>query len=189
MAPLRRLLGDYHADGATERADLVRAIALLDDERDPFDRRLPLHLTGSAVVIHAASGRVLLRWHSRQQAWLQVGGHGDPGEDDPFAVAWREAREETGLSDLEPYPLGAGRRILHLVAVPVPSRGDEGAHEHLDVRYLLSTSRPEEAVAETENAPLRWVELSAAIDEVEPNLALTLRRVSRSIASSEEKSL
>ena len=25
------------------------------------------------------SRRVLLRWHARQQAWLQVGGHADPG--------------------------------------------------------------------------------------------------------------
>ena len=47
---------------------------------------------------------VLLRWHERQQAWLQVGGHGDPGEVDPFAIALREAEEETGLADLDVWP-------------------------------------------------------------------------------------
>jgi 8-oxo-dGTP pyrophosphatase MutT (NUDIX family) len=36
--------------------------------------------------------------------WLQVGGHGDPGEGDPLAIALREAAEETGLSDLVPWP-------------------------------------------------------------------------------------
>ena len=70
----------------------------------PWDRSTPLHVTGSALIVHPASGRVLLRWHARQHVWLQVGGHGDPGEDDPFAVALREAGEETGLSDLVAWP-------------------------------------------------------------------------------------
>ena len=45
-----------------------------------------MHVTGSALIVAPASGRVLLRWHPRQQAWLQVGGHGDPGELDPLGI-------------------------------------------------------------------------------------------------------
>ena len=41
---------------------------------------------------------------SSTDRWLQVGGHGDPGETDPLAIALREAREETGLTDLVPWP-------------------------------------------------------------------------------------
>lgn len=59
-------------------------------------------MTGSALMVHPSSGRVLLRWHERMQRWLQIGGHGDPGESDPLAVALRERREETGLPDLAP---------------------------------------------------------------------------------------
>ena len=36
--------------------------------------------------------------HADYKRW--VGGHFDPGESDPVAVAFREAREETGLTDL-----------------------------------------------------------------------------------------
>ena len=50
---------------------------------DPWARDTPRHVTCSALVLHPPSGRVLLRWHRRQQAWLQVGGHADPGETDP----------------------------------------------------------------------------------------------------------
>jgi 8-oxo-dGTP pyrophosphatase MutT (NUDIX family) len=35
---------------------------------------------------------------------LQVGGYGDPGENEPLEIALREAAEETGLSDLVPWP-------------------------------------------------------------------------------------
>src|SRR5262245_58515120 len=80
-------------------ADRVRAIV-----GSPWDRAAPLHVTGSALIVHPPTRRVLLRWHERQQAWLQVGGHGDPGEDDPFEIAVREAEEETSLSDLGAFP-------------------------------------------------------------------------------------
>jgi 8-oxo-dGTP pyrophosphatase MutT (NUDIX family) len=52
---------------------------------------------GSALVVNPSSRHVLLRWHERIGRWMQVGGHGDPGEHDPWQVALREAREETGL--------------------------------------------------------------------------------------------
>ena len=64
---------------------------------------VPLHMTAPALIVDPATGWVLLRWHQRQQAWLQVGGHGDPGEVEPLAS--RCARgEETGLGDLVPWP-------------------------------------------------------------------------------------
>ena len=111
---------------------------------EPWSRSTPLHVTGSALVVHPPSQRVLLRWHRRQQAWLQVGGHADPGEVDPFHVALREAREETALTDLRPWP-DPEPVVLHLVVVPVPAAAGEPAHEHADLRYLLATEHPDEA--------------------------------------------
>ena len=124
----------------TKCRDAERVRSLLGGS--PWDRSTPLHVTGSALVVHPASGRVLLRWHARQHAWLQVGGHGDPGEDDPFAVALREAGEETGLSDLVAWP-DERRAPVHLVIVPVPEGKGEPAHEHADIRYVLSTADPD----------------------------------------------
>ena len=94
-------LAGYQAVGETEAADVARMRGLAANEPDPWSRSLPLHFTASALVLHPDSGRVLLRWHQRLRMWLQAGGHADPGESDPLAIALREAAEETGLPDLE----------------------------------------------------------------------------------------
>ena len=94
MPDLVTLLDGYHPQGDTETADIHRVRTLTETAADPYRRDLPLHVTASALIVHPPTARVLLRWHQRQQAWLQVGGHGDPGETDPLAIVSREARED-----------------------------------------------------------------------------------------------
>jgi 8-oxo-dGTP pyrophosphatase MutT (NUDIX family) len=167
----------YQPDGDAEAADVARVRALLQSSPDPYPRTLPLHVTGSALIVHPDSGRVLLRWHPRQQAWLQVGGHGDPGENDPLGIARREAAEETGLADLAPWP---DPQLRHVVIVPVPAAGADPAHEHADVRCFLATRMPDAIVPESPDAPLRWLTLAEARElTTEPNLRETLNRVER----------
>jgi 8-oxo-dGTP pyrophosphatase MutT (NUDIX family) len=167
----------YQPDGDAEAADVARVRALLQRSPDPYPRTLPLHVTGSALIVHPDSGRVLLRWHPRQQAWLQVGGHGDPGENDPLGIARREAAEETGLADLAPWP---DPQLRHVVIVPVPAAGADPAHEHADVRFFLATRMPGAIVPESPDAPLRWLTLAEARElTTEPNLRETLNRVER----------
>ena len=129
-----RPLSSPHGDA--EAADVRRTRELAAATPDPWLRSNPLHVTASAVIVHPDSGRVLLRWHQRQQAWLQVGGHGDPGESDPLAVALREAREETGLTDLAPWP---DAELWQVAIVSVPANSKEPAHEHADVRFIFAT--------------------------------------------------
>lgn len=175
--PVLRLLGGYRPQGAAEQEDVRRVLDLIGREGDPWLRATPLHLTASALVIEPDSGQVLLRWHQRQQAWLQVGGHADPGESDPLAVALREAQEETGLSDLMPWPDG---QIRHVVIVTVPAGAGEPAHEHADVRFVFATTMPATACAERPDSPLRWLGLEEANKLTsEDNLRETLARVSR----------
>jgi len=107
--PVLELLRGYRAQGRDETADVERVRALAADPGNPWSRSLPLHLTASALIVHPDSGQVLLRWHQRQQAWLQVGGHGDPGESDALMIAVREAREETGLVAGRFHPAGRHR--------------------------------------------------------------------------------
>jgi 8-oxo-dGTP pyrophosphatase MutT (NUDIX family) len=160
--------------GAGETSPLApeedAAVHRLLGEAAPFSRDLELHLTGSGLVVHRASAAVLLRFHPRVGAWIQLGGHGDPGETDPFAVALRESVEECGLADLRRAD-GLGVLPDQVALVEVGAAGNEGAHHHLDLRYLLETERPDEVLAEAPDAPLRWV----AIDDAprvcgEPNL-------------------
>ena len=175
MPELTTLLDRYRPDSDAETADIRRVRALLESAADPYQRDLPLHVTASALIVHPATARVLLRWHQRQQAWLQVGGHGDPGETDPLAIVAREAEEETGLTDLVPWPDG---EIKQVVIVDVPPGKGEPAHQHADVRFFMATATPDAIRAENAQAQLRWLTLPAARDTTsEPNLRETLARI------------
>jgi 8-oxo-dGTP pyrophosphatase MutT (NUDIX family) len=172
------VLERYVPQSEAESRDLKRLRHLLAESTDPWTRASPLHLTGSAVVVHPPSGRVLLRWHDRMQAWLQVGGHADPGETDPFAIAAREATEETGLSDLVPWPDSTAPMILHVAVVPVPAGKGEPEHEHGDIRYALATNQPDAVAPESESAQLVWLDVDDAIAKVGwDNLRICLTRL------------
>jgi len=171
------LLAAYVPRSEEEARDVER-IRALADAGDPWSRRLPLHVTGSAVVIHPPTRRVLLRWHERMQGWLQVGGHADPGETDPFLIALREAHEETGLDDLTPWPDPLLPRLVQVAVVPVPAGKREPAHEHADIRYALSTGTPESVRPESAKAQLAWMSLSEALSRVgHDNLRVCLERI------------
>jgi 8-oxo-dGTP pyrophosphatase MutT (NUDIX family) len=178
---LATLLDGYRPEGDAETADLRRIRTLAFGVEDPWRRELPLHVTASAQIVHPPTARVLLRWHQRQQAWLQVGGHGDPGESDALAIALREAAEETGLADLAPWP---DARLQQLVIVDVPAGKGEPAHEHADLRFFMATAAPEAVRAENEQAPLRWLSLAQAREATsEANLREALTRLERLLSA------
>jgi 8-oxo-dGTP pyrophosphatase MutT (NUDIX family) len=167
-------LARLHPSSPTEASDLARMTELVR-QADPWARTRPLHFTGSAFVVHPPTRRVLLRWHARQGAWLQVGGHGDPGERAPLAVAAREAEEETALHDLVPWPAA---HLLHVVIVPVPANAHEPIHEHADLRFVLATSEPDAAHPEDATGLLRWLSIAeAAALSSEDNVHESLRRI------------
>jgi 8-oxo-dGTP pyrophosphatase MutT (NUDIX family) len=172
---LSGLLAGYRATGETEAADLERMNRLAATSADPWSRALPLHFTASALVVHPETRRVLLRWHCKHGRWLQVGGHGDPGETDPLEIALREAAEETGLTDLVPWPDAS---LRHAAVCHVRASATEPQHEHADLRYVLATRDPDSVTPENADSPLRWL----AIDEARTlvggnNLRDTLDRV------------
>jgi 8-oxo-dGTP pyrophosphatase MutT (NUDIX family) len=172
--PLTAALARYQPSTPSEAADLARVRERIA-AGDPWNRSTPLHVTASALIVHPPSERVLLRWHARQQAWLQVGGHGDPGETDPLLIAIREGLEETGLDDLLGWPDGD---VVHVAVVPVPPNRHEPAHEHADVRFVLATQRPDTARPENTTAALRWLTIPDALATTdEANVRETLTRV------------
>jgi 8-oxo-dGTP pyrophosphatase MutT (NUDIX family) len=180
-AVLSGLLASYQPTGAVETAELRRMTALAEGPADPWSRAEPLHFTASALVVHPPTRRVLLRWHVRQGRWLQVGGHGDPGESDPLAIALREAAEETGLTDLAPWPDAS---LRHVVLCDVPASAAEAAHQHADLRFVLATGQPEAIVAENPQSPLRWLSLDEArTTAAGNNLADTVDRVAALLAA------
>jgi 8-oxo-dGTP pyrophosphatase MutT (NUDIX family) len=163
-------LDGYEADGV----DVARIRAAMDG--DAWTRASLLHITGSAVVVHPPTKRVLLRWHERYGIWNHVGGHADDGERDPYVTALREATEETGLGDLRPWP-GPEPRIVLVEIVPVPAARGEPDHEHADVNYVLATDDPDAITEEHDDAELRWLPLDDARAMVNFHVAALLDRV------------
>ncbi len=173
---LRRALDGHPPADAKEAADLEEILAFIERHPDPFDRRIVEgHLTGSAVVVSAAGDQVLLLFHRKLERWLQPGGHAEAGERDGETVALREAREETGIEGLALH--SSAPRPLDVDVHPISARGDEPAHRHLDLRYLVvapggATLRRQAAEARD----LRWFtwdELSTL--DLDPGLRRALR--------------
>jgi 8-oxo-dGTP pyrophosphatase MutT (NUDIX family) len=187
--PVLDLLDRFQPRDESEAADVARVRELAEAPADPWARANPLHITASALIVHPPTGRVLLRWHQRQQAWLQVGGHGDPGETGPLDIALREAREESALTDLRPWPDqpqgGPGAELWQVAVVDVPASRKEPAHQHADLRFLFATDDPDGAREETPGNPLRWLPVAEAIDFTsEANLRALLYRVQELLARS-----
>ena len=175
--PLMHLLSTYRPASDSEETEIAQMVQLVSGAaaEQGWSQERPVHFTASALVVHPPTRRVLLRWHARQRSWLQIGGHGEPGEHDPVQIALREGREETGLTDLRPWPDAA---MVHAVIVPVAPKGDSPAHRHADLRFVLATDEPDAAVPEHADAPLRWLSLRQATDlTAERNLRETLARL------------
>ncbi|MGL5849827.1 MAG: NUDIX domain-containing protein, partial [Phycicoccus sp.] len=125
----------------------------------------PAHLTASCLVMDDLGEYVLLTHHRRAGQWFQFGGHLEPGDGSLHAAARREAREESGVGDLEPVldPVHLDRHLLV---------GDFAhCREHLDVRYAAVASRGARPSVSTESHDVRWWPVGALPEGTRAELA------------------
>ncbi len=125
----------------------------------------PVHLTASCVVVSADGRHVLLTHHRRAGRWFQFGGHLEPADSCLWSAARREAREESGLDDLDPLP-----RPVHLDRHELD--GDFGSCvEHLDIRYAALAPPGARPRVSGESIDVRWWPVDELPEDTRTELA------------------
>lgn len=115
------------------------------------------HLTSSGFIMNKSLDKVLMIYHKVYEAWGWTGGHMD-GDKDLLEVAIKEAKEETGLSEVVPL----SKHIMALDILPVWGhyKGDTyvSAHLHYNAAYVLIADESAPLIVnENETGGVKWV--------------------------------
>ena len=130
----------YHPWNTQEARDREVLLRRLESGEPLYGREnLSAHLTASAWVVSPDRTKVLLAHHNLYNSWAWLGGHAD-GETDLLAVAVREAKEESGLTDIHP----VSENIFSVEILAVNGHEKHGqyvpSHLHLNVTFLLEAN-------------------------------------------------
>lgn len=156
--PLETVLQQYTPWNEQEEKDLLLLLYHLQHTPDVFTRANPIcHFTASAWVVTPDRKAVLMAYHNIYNSWAWLGGHAD-GETDLSVTAEREAREESGLTDIHP----VSKKPLSVEILTVDGHEKKGvyisSHLHLNVTYLFEAN-PEAPVQvqPEENSGVAWI--------------------------------
>lgn len=148
---LLKLLKKFEPLDDLEGIAKQQMIDFLGQEKECFERSCQHgHFTGSCWLENYDGSLCLLTKHLKARIWLQLGGHAD-GVEDLLDVALREAREESGLTELVPL----SKEIFDLGVHPTNFKNEQ-SHIHYDVRFIIKSTKDEEIVKSEESLDLRW---------------------------------
>lgn len=164
MTELQKQLSAFVPCCEQEEHDREVICNYLADNPNAFSRSDQIaHMTASAWIVNQNRTKVLMVYHRIYNSWSWTGGHAD-GETDLLAVALREAREETGITEVRP----VSEAIYSLEVLTVDGHEKKGSyvpsHLHLNVTYLLEADDSQElTVCEAENTAVAWFTLEEAL--------------------------
>ena len=121
------------------------------------------HFTASCWIVNPDRTKVLMAYHRLYDSWAWLGGHAD-GDRDLLAVALREVREESGLTEVRP----VSEDLYSLEILTVDGHEKHGqyvsSHLHLNVTYLLEAD-PSAAIRPKpdENSRVGWFSPADAV--------------------------
>lgn len=154
------LLTNFQTFDKNEERSRLKIIEFVKTQEKCFDNNFKLgHITGSALVVDTNFKHTLLNYHRKLNKWLQFGGHSD-SHFNPIEVAFREAREESGLKSLLFIP--EFKNIFGVDIHPIPKYGDMLLHHHYDIRIILTADKKEPFIISSESKDLKWFTLKQA---------------------------
>lgn len=171
---INQLLNYKSADDFEEAEKLAFANFLKKNDDAYYRTNSIAHITASSWIVNEDFTKVLMCYHNIYKSWSWTGGHAD-GEKDLKAVAIREAKEETGIENIETITPD----FYDVEVIPVPAHRKRGFavgnHLHLNVTYLLKANeRDILKVKEDENTKVAWIDFDKLDEMVEEKDMLPL---------------
>jgi len=160
MKELREQIHTYTPYNAEEAQAKERILKHWDAAGDSlFLRPEDAHFTASSIIINPAGTHMLMVYHNIYDSYAWTGGHAD-GAQNLLQKAMEEAKEETGISKVEPL----SSEILSIDILPVKAHSKRGkeiaAHYHYNIAYgLIASDKQPLAVKPDENSHVCWVAL------------------------------
>ena len=165
MELLRQQLIAYRPWNEQEEQDREELLRRLDSHEALYTRaNTAAHFTASAWVVSPDRSQVLMAYHKLYDSWAWLGGHAD-GDRDLLAVALREVREESGLTEVRP----VSEDLYSLEILTVDGHEKHGeyvpSHLHMNVTYLLEADESETLhICREENSGVAWFSLEEALE-------------------------
>lgn len=168
-------LDEHTPENEHEDAMRRRIISFVREHENCAERSLLIgHLTGSAWIVDQDFSHALLTHHRKLDLWVQLGGHVE-GEAEMLAASWREAREESGLIEVEPL----SERIFDVDIHAIPERPGEPGHFHYDIRFIFQADREAPLTVTSESKDLAWVPIERIVELTGEESVLRMVRKSR----------
>ena len=155
---LRERIEQYQPYNEQEEKDKQNMLKHIDQFDDVLTRKNEFaHFTASSWLVNKQRTKVLMIYHNIYQSWAWTGGHAD-GESNLLDVAIREAKEETGITNIRPIQ----NDIFSLEIICVNGHVKHGkyvsSHVHLNVGYLLEADENEDLrIKADENSGVKWI--------------------------------
>ena len=148
-----------------EEIDKKIMLKYINDFNDVLTRQNQYgHFTSSAFILNKERTKTLMIYHKIYNSWAWVGGHSD-GDSDLLYVAMKEAKEETGIKNVE--PIYKDIYSLELINVNGHEKKGKyvGSHVHFNVTYLLEADENEKIhIKEDENSGVKWVPIDKILE-------------------------